>query len=212
MESSFQMLHDRDPERDSLREMLARKSLQAGREFKLASGALSKVYIDAKRTTCTPEAMPLIGHVFLKKIRDCGWSPDAVGGKTVGADPIAFATARESIETIGRAISAFIVRKEPKKHGMQQYIEGPERTEGLRVVIVDDVCTTGGSTGEAIEKARNAGMIVLGAICLVDREEGATELLATKYQCCLESIFKLSEVLVDHGDPRVLAHPVGAHT
>jgi orotate phosphoribosyltransferase len=95
---------------------------------------------------------------------------------------------------------------------MEQYIEGLEHTEGLQVVIVDDVCTKGGSTGEAIEKAQKAGMTVLGAICLVDREEGATEFLANNYRCRLESIFKKSELLACHDQSRVAADPVGAHT
>jgi orotate phosphoribosyltransferase len=203
-----------DQERSQLRDILARKSVQVGRSFKLASGAVSDVYIDAKRTTCSPEAMPLIGRAFLRKLKECGWSPQAIGGKTVGADPIAFSVARESIEPGGlpNSINAFIVRKEPKKHGMEQYIEGLEHTDGLQVVIVDDVCTKGGSTGEAIKRAQNAGMTVLGAICLVDREEGATDFLANQYQCRLESIFKKSELLARYDQSSIAADPVGAHT
>ena len=189
-----------DPERERtrLREILARKSVQVGRSFKLASGAISDKYVDGKLTTCSPEAMPLVGRVVLRKIKECGWDPAAVGGLTMGADPIAFSVARESCEDGGRPINAFIVRKEPKKHGMGRYIEGLERTTGLAAVILEDVCTKGNSTGEAIEKAREAGMSVLGAICLVDREEGARELLGEKYQCRLESIFTLSELLTRH--------------
>lgn len=202
---------NRDQELSHLRDALIDKSVQVGRRFKLASGAVSDVYIDAKRTTCSPEAMPLIGRAFLRKIRECGWNPTAVGGKTVGADPIAFSIARESIET-DRHVNAFIVRKEPKKHGMEQYIEGLEKTEGVEVVIVDDVCTKGGSTGDAIEKVRKAGMIVLGAICLVDRQEGATEFLANNFQCRLESIFKMSELVAHHHDEsEAVADPVSAH-
>jgi orotate phosphoribosyltransferase len=155
--------------------------------------------------------MPLVGRAFLRKIKECGWRAQAVGGKTVGADPIAFSTARESIDTGGPHINAFIVRKEPKKHGMEQYIEGLAQTEGLQVVVVDDVCTRGGSTGEAIEKARNAGMEVLGAICLVDRQEGAAQLLAEQYGCRLASIFTLAELLADEQEDEILAEQVGAH-
>jgi orotate phosphoribosyltransferase len=201
-----------DQERTRLRDLLTQKSLQLGRTFKLASGAISGVYIDAKRTSCYPEAMPLIGRAFLRKLKECGWNPEAVGGKTVGADPIAFSIARESIDTGGDPIGAFIVRKEPKKHGMEQYIEGPEHTAGLQVVIVDDVCTKGGSTGEAIEKAEKAGMKVLGAICLVDREEGATEFLATNYNCRLESIFKLSDLMAQNDQTSAPAESVAVHT
>jgi orotate phosphoribosyltransferase len=182
-------------ERSRLRHLLATKSVQRGRTFKLVSGAESDVYVDAKRTTCCPEAMPLIGRAFLDKLRECGWEPRAVGGKTLGADPIAYAVARESLEQGGAPIHAFVVRKEPKKHGMEQYIEGLEHTQGLPVVVVDDVCTRGGSTGEAIEKARKAGMVVLGAICLVDREEGAAAFLQQQYGVRLERVFRLAELL-----------------
>src|SRR5271170_423539 len=96
--------------------------------------------------------------------------------------PIAFAVARESIG-LGYPINAFIVRKTQKTHGMERFIEGLDDPRGLSVVVIDDVCTKGGSTGQAIEKARNAGMIVLGAICLVDREMGARELLEGQYNC-----------------------------
>ncbi len=190
----MQLGYQGQDERHVLLELLARRSVQIGRKFTLASGAVSNVYVDAKRTTCFSTAMPLIGRVFLREIAASGWEPKAVGGRTVGADPIAFSIARESLET-GSPINAFIVRKEAKKHGMEQYIEGLERTEGLPVIVVDDVCTTGGSTGEAIEKVRKAGMNVLGAICLVDREEGATRFLADNFHCSLKSIFKLSELL-----------------
>jgi orotate phosphoribosyltransferase len=214
MESS-QMPQSQDHDRSLLREMLAQKSVHVGESFTLASGAVSDVYIDAKQTTCSPEAMPLIGRAFLHKLEECGWKPKAVGGKTVGADPIAFSIARESIEKSSSSpINAFIVRKEAKKHGMKQFIEGLEDTDGLQVVIVDDVCTKGGSTGDAIEKARKVGMKVLGAICLVDREEGATEFLAKYYDCQLASIFKKSELLdvSHHGQSSAIAvpDPVGA--
>jgi hypothetical protein len=115
-------------------------------------------------------------------IKANGWLPQAVGGLTLGADPIAFAIGRESLAT-DMPIDTFIVRKETKKHGMGRFIEGLEETQGCRVVILDDVCTTGDSTALAIEKARDAGMEILGAICLVDREAGATELLKSKFGC-----------------------------
>jgi orotate phosphoribosyltransferase len=176
----------------SLKEILCAKSVRFG-DFTLASGAKSEVYVDAKLTTCSPEAMPLIGRAFISKMRARGWQPDAVGGLTVGADPIAFSIARESLDE-QPLINAFIVRKEAKKHGMQRFIEGLDRMEGLRVVIIDDVCTKGGSTAQAVEQAIAAGMNVLGAICLVDREMGATALLNDTFGLTLESIFKLSDL------------------
>lgn len=182
-----------------LRELLIRKSLRFG-TFTLASNQTSDVYVDGKLTTCSAEAIPLVGRAFLRKIQERGWQPDAAGGLTLGADPIAMAVARESLET-GRPIQAFMVRKEPKKHGMKRFIEGLEETQGLRVVVLEDVATTGGSTAEAIEKILEAGMTVLGAICLVDREAGAAERLRRDYGCELEHIFTLSELRAAAGKP-----------
>ena len=182
-----------------LKSILRDKSVRFG-AFTLASGETSDVYVDCKLTTCSPNAMPLIGRAFLRKLHSRGWLPEAVGGLTLGADPIAFAIARESLDT-DRPISAFIVRKEPKKHGMQRYIEGLDQTEGRQVVILDDVCSKGGSTAQAIEKAKAAGMLVLGALCLVDREMGATELLDSRFGCPLDSIFKLTDLRTEQNEP-----------
>jgi orotate phosphoribosyltransferase len=176
----------------SLKEMLCAKSVRFG-DFTLASGTKSEVYVDGKLTTCSPEAMPLIGRAFIREMRSRGWQPEAVGGLTVGADPIAFSIARESVDE-KPLINAFIVRKEAKKHGMQKFIEGLDQTDGLRVVIIDDVCTKGGSTAQAAEKAIAAGMRVLGAMCLVDREMGAAALLEDRFGLRLGSIFKLSDL------------------
>jgi len=136
--------------------------------------------------------MPLVGLLFIQKMESEGWFPDAVGGLTMGADPIAFAIARESVDR-QRIIDSFVVRKERKAHGMQKVVEGLDQTEGRKVVILDDVCTKGESTAVAIENARSAGMEILGAVCLIDREAGATELLRDKYGVKLASIFKLSD-------------------
>jgi orotate phosphoribosyltransferase len=175
-----------------LKDILLKKSIRFG-HFVLTSGQTSDVYVDCRLTTCSAEAMPLIGRAFLRKMQDKGWNPEAVGGLTMGADPIAFAIARESLDT-GHSIDAFVIRKEAKKHGMQRFIEGLEETKGRRVVILDDVCSTGGSTAQAIEKAQGDGMQVLGAVCLVDRNMGAPEMLAQRFGCVLESIFTLAEL------------------
>ena len=174
-----------------LKEILQAKSVRFG-EFKLASGQTSDVYVDCRLTTCSPKAMPLIGRLFLRKMEEKGWFPDAVGGLTLGADPVAFAIARESLDCMP-PVDCFIVRKDRKSHGMQRVIEGLESTEGHKVVILDDVCTTGESTGLAIENALASGMEIVGAVCLIDREAGATELLRDKYGVQLASIFKLSD-------------------
>jgi orotate phosphoribosyltransferase len=185
-------------DRENLKEILLRRSVRRG-EFKLVSGRTSSVYVDGKLTTLAASAMPLIGRLFLEKMAQRGWEAKAIGGLSLGADPIVTAVARESLEA-GREIDAFLVRKEAKKHGTQKFIEGLETTEGLPVVIVDDVCTTGGSTADAIERANEAGMRVLGAICLVDREAGAQEMLKSKYGCDFDWIYKLNE-LVDASKP-----------
>lgn len=182
-------------ERGKLKQILLRRSVRTG-EFKLVSGRTSSVYIDGKLTTLAAEAMPLIGRLFLDKMEQNGWNAQAIGGLSLGADPIVIAVARESLER-RRPIDAFLVRKEAKKHGTQKFIEGLERTEGLPVVIVDDVCTTGGSTADAILRAKEAGMNILGAVCLVDREAGAENMLQAQFQCPLASIFTLSELLQD---------------
>jgi orotate phosphoribosyltransferase len=199
-------------ERRLLRAMLEKRSLQVGGRFKLSSGAETDVYIDAKRTSFSAQAIPLIGRAFLQKMADCGWHPQAVGGRTMGADPIAVAIAAESLNLGSAPIDAFGVRKEPKGHGMKQTVEGLIEPRGISVVIVEDVCTGGGSTGDAIEKVRDAGMIVLGAVCLVDREQGATEFLEKNHQCRLESVFKLSEIVSHHAESHGTPAPVGAHS
>lgn len=178
-------------DRAELHNILKTKSVRFG-HFTLASGKTSDVYVDCRLTTYDPRAMPLIGRLFLRKIEEKNWSPEAVGGLTLGADPIAFAIARESLES-GRTVACFVVRKERKAHGMQKMVEGLDAVEGRKVVILDDVCTTGDSTALAIENARAAGMQVLGAVCLIDREAGAGEMLREKFGVELEGIFKLSD-------------------
>jgi len=177
-----------DSDRDQLKTLLRQHSVRFG-QFKLVSGQTSDVYVDAKLTTCRAAAMPLIGRLFLKKIAERGWSPAAVGGLTLGADPIAMAIAHES----SGKIDAFVVRKEPKKHGTMKFVEGLVELNGTPVVIIDDVCTTGGSTVTAIENARAAGLQILGAVCLVDREMGAAQNIEA-LGCPFDRIFTLSEL------------------
>jgi orotate phosphoribosyltransferase len=138
--------------------------------------------------------MPLIGRLFLEKIRERGWSPTVVGGMTLGADPIVAAVARESLDHWVSPINAFLVRKEAKGHGMRRQIEGLSEDPPLDAVIVDDVCTTGDSTIKAIQASREAGIRVLGAICLVDREEGAREAIEGGLGCPFDRIFTLAEL------------------
>ncbi len=180
-------------DRDALKQILRDLSIRTG-DFVLASGKRSNLYIDARLTTCHARAMPLIGRTFLDKIDELGWRPSAVGGLTMGADPIAIAVARESLDRGGEPINAFVVRKEPKVHGMKQGVEGLSLPAQIDVVVVDDVCSTGGSTVTAVERAREAGLNVLGAICLVDRKLGASENLGN-IQCAFASIFEIGELV-----------------
>jgi orotate phosphoribosyltransferase len=154
--------------------LLARHSLSTG-SFKLASGRTSTYYIDARLTTMRPEGLALIGPLALSAVRARGWQPDAVGGLTLGADPVAYAIAYASA-TRPPAVRAFTVRKEPKDHGAGKLIEGPFAA-GDRVVVVEDVITSGGSALRAIRAVSAAGGQVLGVLAVVDREEGGRQAL-----------------------------------
>lgn len=150
--------------RQELLRLLATKSFRLG-QFKLASGGTSDYYIDCRTTTLDARGAQLTGQVFLEEIQACGWKADAIGGLTMGADPIVVA-----VSVTSGTLNGFLVRKAEKQHGTSQRIEG-FREKGARVVIVDDVCTTGGSTIQAIEAAREFGFEIIGVMCLVEREE-----------------------------------------
>ena len=155
--------------------MLAARSARRG-TFTLASGRTSDLYIDARLTTMSPDGLALIGPLALDLLAESGWHVDAVGGLTLGADPIAYAIAYAS--TVSRPadqwMRAFTVRKQAKAHGTGQRIEGPFRT-GDRVAVVEDVITTGGSALQAVDAVRAAGGTVVGVLAIVDREEGGRE-------------------------------------
>ena|SRR2546428_4364696 len=155
--------------RDTLIGILRDRSLRLG-EFTLASGRRSTYYIDARRTTMSAHGLEVIGTLGLDCIRDVGWKADLVGGLTLGADPVAYAVALASRRD-PPTLDAFTVRKEPKSHGAGQLIEGCF-TPGARVVVVEDVLTTGGSALRAIDTVRASGGSVSGVLVVVDREEG----------------------------------------
>lgn len=159
-------------ESDRLVALLAERSARRG-QFTLASGKQSTLYIDARLTTMSPEGLSLVGPLALQAIRRTGWDVDAIGGLTLGADPIAYAIAYASAGT-ERPLRAFTVRKEAKAHGTGRLIEGPYH-EGDRVGVIEDVITTGGSALRAIEAVRGSGGEVRGVLALVDREEGGRE-------------------------------------
>lgn len=159
-------------DRSRLLHRLATTSARRG-QFTLASGRQSTLYIDARLTTMHPEGLALVGTLGLAALEGSGWGVAALGGLTLGADPIAYAIAHAS-QLAGRPLRAFTVRKEPKQHGTGRQVEGPF-TAGDRVAIVEDVITTGGSALKAIDAVRRAGGDIAGVLALVDREEGGRE-------------------------------------
>ena len=159
--------------KQELIDLLCRKSFKYSEEpvFKLVSGRMSNYYINCKPVTLSPRGMFLAGHLVFDAIKDL--DAEGVGGLTFGADPIAVATAFAS-GLKGKPVNAFSIRKTMKDHGIIRWIEG-DLTQGSRVVIIDDVATTGGSTIKAIERTRSEGMDVIKAVILVDRQEGGVE-------------------------------------
>jgi orotate phosphoribosyltransferase len=198
--------------RELLLNMIARQSFRLG-EFKLSSGLTSDYYIDCRTTTLDAEGARLTGRVFFDLIQSKRWKPRAIGGLTMGADPIVVSVAILSAQSVGtRAparpkpvdaseflIHGFLVRKQEKAHGTGQRIEGFGE-KGARVVIVDDVCTTGSSTIQAIEAAREFGFEIAGVACLVEREEAGGRPAVEKAAGGIEfvSIFKAAEVREAH--------------
>jgi len=159
-------------DRSQLIKLLATRSAKRG-QFILASGKQSDFYIDARLTTMSPEGLSLIGAIGLSTLRASGWDVDAVGGLTLGADPISYAISYASSGS-NKPIRAFTVRKESKAHGTKKLIEGP-LGEGDHAVIIEDVITTGDSALRAIAAVRNANVSVIGVLALVDREEGGRQ-------------------------------------
>jgi orotate phosphoribosyltransferase len=165
-----------DDRRARLRQILLEKSVCFG-EFTLASGAKSDFYVDARVTTTHAGGANLIGELGWETVKDAceehGVEPLAIGGMTMGADPISLAVAMKSAQLDPeKAIPAYVVRKEAKEHGRGRRIEGNFPEDGGQVVVVDDVITTGGSTLKAIDAIEEAGGKVVFALVLVDREEG----------------------------------------
>jgi orotate phosphoribosyltransferase len=162
-------------DQESLAALLRERSIKFG-DFELASGQRSTFYIDARKTTMSAPGQLLVGRLGLSRIREAGWRPEAVGGLTLGADPVAYAIARASIENPPE-IQAFTVRKAAKQHGTRSRIEG-NFSAGISVVIVEDVITTGKSTLEAIHAVREEGGEVMGVLACVDRMQGGVTAIA----------------------------------
>lgn len=197
--------------REQLLQVLAEKSFQLG-EFKLSSGGTSDYYIDCRTTTLDAEGARLTGVVVYDEIHERGWKPKAIGGMTLGADPIVVAVsvlsaqrrrgrANDAVNPFGDEgyIHGFLVRKAEKAHGTAQRIEG-FREKGATVVIVDDVCTTGASTVQAIEAAREFGFQIVGVIALVEREEahGRANVEKAAQGAAFVSIFRAGDIRAAH--------------
>jgi orotate phosphoribosyltransferase len=179
--------------RQELLRLLATKSFRLG-DFKLSSGGRSDYYIDCRTTTLDARGAQLTGQVFLDEIKHRGWSPEAIGGLTMGADPIVVA-----VSVTSGTLNGFLVRKAEKQHGTGQRVEG-FRGKGARVVIVDDVCTTGASTIQAIEAAREFGFEVAGVMCLVEREEaqGRPDVEKAAAPAPFVAVFTANDVRKEH--------------
>jgi orotate phosphoribosyltransferase len=179
--------------RQNLVRLLAQKSFRLG-DFKLSSGGTSDYYIDCRTTTLDAQGSRLTGEAFLEEIRARGWNAEAIGGLTMGADPIVVA-----VSVVSGELHGFLVRKAEKRHGTGQRIEG-FRDKGARVVIVDDVCTTGASTVQAIEAAREFGFEVVGVMCLVEREEagGRANVEKAALPAPFVALFTANDVRAEH--------------
>jgi orotate phosphoribosyltransferase len=158
--------------RNTLKDLLLMRSVRRG-DFVLASGRRSSFYIDARLTTMSGDGLAVIGGLGLDRMAVRGWTPRAVGGLTLGADPVAYALALTARRR-GQLLDAFTVRKQPKDHGTGKRIEGCF-SPGISVVVVEDVLTTGSSAREAISAVEREGGHVLGVMAVVDRQEGGRE-------------------------------------
>ncbi|MDO8550679.1 MAG: orotate phosphoribosyltransferase [Ignavibacteria bacterium] len=175
----------------SLLKVLKNKSVSYG-DFTLSSGKKSKYYIDSKLTTFDPKGISLIGEIFFERINSLPVKADAIGGLTLGADQIAISTIIFGLKC-NTYLKAFTVRKEPKEHGMKKHIEG-NLSETDKVVIIDDVITTGSSTIKAIEAVEAIGAEIIKVIALVDRCEGGREKIIKRgYE--VDSIFTVNELI-----------------
>lgn len=178
-----------DKDRHQLLELIKRHAYFR-EKITLSSGKVSDYYIDARRVTLMPEGVTYCARLILDAVKND--DVDAIGGPTLGADPMIGAIGVLSRE-MKMDISTFIIRKEAKAHGRGKQIEGPDLKPGARVIVIDDVATTGKAFLHSLEVLRSCGIDVVKAVCLVDRNEGAREALADQ-NCELLSLFDISEI------------------
>ena len=186
---------------DELSKLLRQHALERG-EFELSSGGTSSVYVDVRQVSLSGRGATHIGDAFWQLIQQIEPDAEAVGGMTLGADPLVTATTVTAFEK-GRDFDGILVRKASKEHGTGERVEAPSVLEpGSVVVAVDDTVTTGGSTIDAVEQMREAGFEIRHALCVVDREAGARENLA-EVGVTLHSLYTLSELTEDEPtDPK----------
>lgn len=176
-------------ERQDLLELLAKEAYVQGKVI-LSSGKESDYYVDARRVTLTAKGAYLCARLILDRVKDDSY--DAIGGPTLGADPMLGAIGVVSLQA-GRPVNSFIIRKAPKAHGKHQQVEGPPLKSGSRVVLIDDVATTGKAFLESLDVLIPMGIRVVKAVCVLDRGEGAREALAQR-GVPLVALFNISEI------------------
>lgn len=186
--------------KQQLVQMLYEKSFMYSEKpsYKLVSGRMSHFYVNCKPTTLDPRGMFLVGHLAFDRIKDL--DVQGVGGLTFGADPVAMATAFASYLK-DKPIKAFSIRKTQKDHGIVKWVEG-DISSGEKVVIVEDVVTTGGSTIKAVERARAEGLEVIKVVVLVDRHEGGAEAIQ-RHVSIVESIVTIEDLMAFHREKGV---------
>jgi len=177
--------------REALKAILLKNSIKFG-DFILSSGKKSNYYIDARLTTLDPAGAHQIGSLIFDRIKALGLKPDAIGGLTMGADPISVAVAMKS-EDAGEPIQAIVVRKQVKSHGRKRRIEG-NFNPGDNIVVVEDVGSTGSSALEAVNAIREEGGVVIHVFIIVDRMMGAMDTMENA-GVSAEAIFRIDELL-----------------
>lgn len=177
--------------RERLRKLIEDNCLLEGPEFTLSTGEKSRFYFDCKGATLHGEGLTLIAQEFLAEIENLAEKPTAIGGLTMGADFLAAAVIILSHQKGGSILHGSIVRKEPKKHGTQNRIEN-QLAAGTKIIVVDDVITTGSATLKACQEFETAGYEIVGVLAVVDRQAGGKEQLEARYQF-VRTIFKKSD-------------------
>src|SRR6266705_5275843 len=194
-------------DRDRLRLLIEKLCIIEG-DFVLSTGGKSRYYFDCKAVALDGEGLTLIAREFLKEIEGLPIKPTAIGGLTMGADFITAAVIMMSHQTGGKVLKGSIARKEPKKHGTRRRIEN-ELPPGTKIVVIDDVITTGSSTLKACQEFEEAGYEIVGILAVVDREQGGRKTLEEKYKH-VRTLFKTSDFpklapLAQNGSERAVA-------